>query len=137
MKIIKDTNSPGTCTMSLKENSNRSIISPNVRHIKNNSKKLWELINNTINKVKHKGSIIPFITVDGLKQNRPKVIANSFGEFYSILGSSLAGKIVPGTTSMEEYLDSIPVQRDSMVTKQTTPLEIDTIIRNLPNQTSH
>ena len=104
---------------------------------KNNSKKLWALINNTIKKVRHKGSIIPFITVDSLKQNRPKAIANNFGEFYSTLGSSLAEKIDPGTTSIEEYLDSIPIQRDSIVIKQTTPLEIDTIIRNLPNKTSH
>ena len=45
---------------------------------KDNSKKLWALINNTILKVKHRGSIIRHITVDGVKQYRPKAIANSF-----------------------------------------------------------
>ena len=50
---------------------------------KSNSKKLWSLINNTITKVKHKGSIIPYITVDGIRKTRPKDIANSFGDFYA------------------------------------------------------
>ena len=49
---------------------------------KSNSKKLWSLINSTITKIKHKGSIIPYIMVDGIKKTRPKDIANSFGDFY-------------------------------------------------------
>ena len=64
-------------------------------------------------------------------------ITNSFSEFYSTLGSSLAEKIVPGMTSIDEYLSNIPVQRDSIVIRQTTPLEIDFIIKKLPNKTSH
>ena len=31
-------------------------------------KKLWALINSTVNKVKHKDSIIPHINVNGIKQ---------------------------------------------------------------------
>ena len=50
---------------------------------KSNSKKLWSLINSTITKTKHKGSIIPYITVDGIKKTRPMDIANSFGDFYA------------------------------------------------------
>ena len=57
---------------------------------KNNTKKLWSLINNTITKVKHKGSIILFITVDGIKHTKPKTIAKKFAEFYSQLSSNLA-----------------------------------------------
>ena len=104
---------------------------------KYNSKILWALINNTIMKLKHKGSIILYITVKGVKQCNPKTIANSFGEFYSTPGSTLANKIVPGMTRIDEYLNNIPTQRDSIVLKQSTPLEIDKIIRNLPNKTSH
>ena len=50
---------------------------------KSNSKKLWSLINSTITKTKHKGSIIPYIMVDGIKKTRPMDIANSFGDFYA------------------------------------------------------
>ena len=57
---------------------------------KQNTKKLWRLISETIRKTKHRGSIIPFITVNGTKLHKAKEIANSFGEFYSTLGAELA-----------------------------------------------
>ena len=87
---------------------------------KSNTKKLWSLINQMITKVKHKGSIIPFITVDGIKYNKPKTIADKFGEFYSQLGSTLAKYIVPGTTSIEQYMENIPRQTDSIVIRPTS-----------------
>ena len=65
-----------------------------------NARKLWSLINNTIKKLKNCGSIIPYITVDGLRQYNPIKIANCFREFYSSLGHNLASKIIPGTTSL-------------------------------------
>ena len=94
------------------------------------------LINQTITKVKHKGSLVLHITVDGIKITTPKSIANNFGKFYSSLGSKLAKKVVPGPTSVEDYISNIPIQRNSIVLKQTTPLEIDNIIRKLPNKNS-
>ena len=104
---------------------------------KNNTKKLWSLINNTITKVKHKGSIIPFIMVNGIKHTKPKTIANKFGEFYSQLGFNLAKLIFPGTTCIDQYINNIQRHVDSMVIKLTTVGEINRIIRNLPNKTSH
>ena len=80
-----------------------------------NARKLWSLINNTIKKVKHLGSIIPYITVDGLRQYNPNKIANCFGEFYSTLGHNLATKIIPGTTSISTYLSAIPRTVNSMI----------------------
>ena len=102
-----------------------------------NAKKLWSLINNTIKKVKHKGSIIPYITVDGLKQYHPKTITNSFGEFYSNLGPHLVKQIIPGTTPMSTYLGNIPKHLRSMVLRPTTVMEVNTLIKQLPNKMSH
>ena len=53
------------------------------------------------------------------------------------LGSSLASKIVSNTTNIEEYLQHIPCQLNSLVIKQMTPLEIDRLIKSLPNKSSH
>ena len=75
--------------------------------------------------------------MNGIKQTNPDRIANSFGEFYSTLGSSLAKEIVPGTTSIDQYLDKIPRQLNSMRIKITMPLEIDKIIKELPNKSSY
>ena len=75
---------------------------------KQNTQRLWGIINETIKKVKHHGSIIPYIMVNGNKINRAKDIANSFGQFYSQLGSELASKILPGTTMIDDYISHIP-----------------------------
>ena len=80
-----------------------------------NAQKLWSLINNTIKKVKNCGSIIPYITVNGLRQYNPIKIANSFGDFYASLGHNLASKIIPGTTSLLIYLDTIPRSVNSII----------------------
>ena len=80
-----------------------------------NARKLWSLINNTIKKLKHRGSIIPYITVNGLRQYNLIKIANSFGDFYASLGHNLASKIIPGTTSLSTYLDTIPRSVNSMI----------------------
>ena len=100
---------------------------------KSNSKKLWSLINSTITKIKHKGSIIPYITVDGIKKTRPMDIANSFGDFYA----QLANNISSSTTSIEEYISRILRQLNSIVLLPTSVHEIDKIIRDLPNKSSH
>ena len=84
--------------------------------------------------MKHKGRIILFITVEGIKHTQPKDIANHFGRFYSTLSSTLATKIVPGTTHIDDYLGKIPKQEKSLVLKQTTPQKL---IRGLPNKSSH
>ena len=75
--------------------------------------------------------------MDGIKQTKPKTVANKFGEFYSQLGSNLAKSIFPGTTYIDQYINNIPRHVDSMVIKPTTVCEIDRIIRNLPNKTSY
>ena len=67
----------------------------------------------------------------------PKEIANGFGKFYSSLGSTLVQQIVPGTTSIKDYITQIPRQRDSMVIRKTMPVELDAIIKKLPNKASH
>ena len=104
---------------------------------KKNAKKLWGLINNTIKKVKHKGSIIPYITVEGLKHYNPHKIANCFRKFYSTLGSELANQILPGTTTISTYLNNIPRNLGRMVLTPTTVHEINTLIKKLPNKSSY
>ena len=56
---------------SLKSQLKRNYYRTRCVEYKQNAKKLWNLINDTVRRVKHKGSIIPYITVDGLKQHNP------------------------------------------------------------------
>ena len=80
-----------------------------------NTKKLWKLINQTIGKCKSGGSIIPYITIDGLKTYQLKKIANSFGEFYSNLGKNLAVSIQLGLKDINHYLHKMPRNLNSLV----------------------
>ena len=121
----------------LKSKSKRDYYRLRCEEYKTNARKLWELINNTIKKVKHKGSIIPYITVAGIKHYDPHKIANCFGKFYSNLGSDLANQILPGSTPISTYLNNIPCNLGSIVIAPTTVHEIDLLIRKLPNKSSH
>ena len=107
-----------------------------VTEFKNNTKKLWQLLNSIINKTKHRGSIIPYIMIDGLKTYNPSEIANAFGKFYSNLGKDLASKIPKGNFNVDHYINKIPRNMKSRVMKPTTVLEIESRIQQLPNKMS-
>ena len=101
-----------------------------------NTKKLWKVINNIIGKHKHSGSIISYITIDGVRKYDPDVIANEFGKFYSQLGPKLASKINTSVKPMEEYLSKIPRTLHSLALHSTSALEIEKIAMALPSKTS-
>ena len=101
-----------------------------------NTKKLWQLINTTINKTKNSGSIIPHITVNGLKVYSANTIANEFGKFYSNMGANLATKITPSATTIDSYIARIPRTVDSLFMKRTDHKEIKKTISELQNKTS-
>ena len=75
--------------------------------------------------------------MDGIKKTRPKDIANSFGEFYASLGSTLTHNIATSKMSIHEYMTRIPRQFNSIVLQPTTVNEIDKLIHDLPNKSSH
>ena len=103
---------------------------------KNNTKKLWQVINQMISKCKNSGSIIPFLSINGIRTNNPKQITNKFGSFYSSLGSTLASKIPKGTQDISHYIQKLPRTVSSMLLTNTTQHEIEKLTNDLPNKTS-
>ena len=104
---------------------------------KRNTKKLWKTINAIICKYKHSGSVISYITIEGVRTYNPLKIANAFGKFYSTLVSTLAKQINPGVNTIDYYLGKIPRNINSMVMHPTSQKEIEQLITKLPNKTSH
>ena len=96
---------------------------------------LWQLLNQVICKTKNRGSIIPYITIDGLRTYNPTKIANAFGKFYSNLSKDLASKIKPGSQDIDQYLSNILRNTHSLMMRLTNKREIKTIIDQLPNKT--
>ena len=103
---------------------------------KSNTKKLWQLINSEISRCKHQGSVISYITIQGIKTYDPKTIANKSGQFYLELGANLAATIKPRRTSVQDYISNIPRNLNWLVINPTNPREIEKLIYNMPNKSS-
>ena len=86
---------------------------------------------------KNGGSIIPFITINGLRTYNPKKITNSFGHFYLTIGENLAATILPGENEINYYLDKMPRSNKSLVLQETSIEEIEKLIKSLLNKNSH
>ena len=120
----------------LKRNAQTTYYTDKIRECKNRTKELWKVIDKVIGKTKHRGSIIPHITIDGLKTYNPKKMSNEFGKFYSTQCENLATQIKPGNTGIDEYLAKIKRVDASLVLNPKTMPEVEKIMY-LPNKTSH
>ena len=67
-------------------------------------KKVWQLINNIINKSNDKTLIIEHITVKNIQYHDAKDVSNQFGIYYSELGKKLSRKLHMRSDSITEYL---------------------------------
>ena len=74
--------------------------------------------------------------MDGVHHYNPHKIVNEFGPFYSNLGLDLVKQIKPGKKSINDYIGNILRTLNSMA-HHTTPIEVEKIIRSLPNKTSY
>ena len=92
----------------LKRSTMKNYYATKCTEYRDNTRKLWQVINQTIGKTKHSGSIIPFISIEGIKTYDAKRISNEFGKFYANLGQNLASQISPGIRTVDDYLANIP-----------------------------
>ena len=74
---------------------------------KNNTKKLWQLINRVIGKENDKSNVIECIKINNIRNYIPKQIANQFRKHYSTLGDKYAKKIPNPQKNIETYLTKI------------------------------
>ena len=103
---------------------------------KNNTKKLWELINKSIGKTSNKNCVIDKIKVGNVEHVEPVEIANDLCKYYSNIGESLANSIPTPKYDSRFYLKKITPSPKSLYVSPTTKQEIINIINNLPNKNS-
>ena len=120
----------------LKRSAMKKYYATKCMEYRDNTTKLWQVINQTIGKTKNSGSIIPFISIEGIKTYDVKRISNEFGKFYANLGRNLASQISPGMRTVDDYLTNIPRTLNSIILKLTTQLEIEQKIDDLAPKTS-
>ena len=90
-----------------------------------NTKKLWGLINQTIKKCKNGGSIIPYICVNGLQTYNSSEIANTFGKYYASLGNNLASTIKITWTTHIDHIHKKLMTNKMLLKSSCNMLTID------------
>ena len=103
---------------------------------KNNTKKLWEIVNKSIGKLSNKKCVIESLKSENLIHTKPKDIADELCKHYSQIGAKLSKKIPKLTIDKLNYINKIPQNSESLFLIPTSENEIIRIIEKLPNKKS-
>ena len=103
---------------------------------KNNSKKLWSMINKISGRNTDKTSIIEYIKVDNIEYYNSQGITNNLCKYFATIGKNLALKIPKSNKTIDEYLAKIERNNKSIFLRPTSEQEIDKIIEKLLNKSS-
>ena len=104
--------------------------------MKQNTKKLWQLINVVIQKTNNGQHVVEYLRSENSIINCPKKIADAFGNYFSEIGQKLGASIKTAKTNAKSYIGKIPVNNKSLFLYPTTEREIKIIIEKLPNKSS-
>ena len=97
---------------------------------KQNSKKLWSILKDVINK-KKSHSVPKQFNINNLSETDPHVISNKFNLYFTNIGNDLAKQI---PTTVHDPLSYIPVAlQESIFLSDVNSEEVETIIRSLKN----
>ena len=101
---------------------------------KNSSKNLWNTFGKILNNKKIKHNKIESLTVNGIKQTEPQTITESFNNFFSEIGETLAKNFPSTGTQFKNYLGAPAAH--SMYLFTTSVAEILRVIKTLKNSNS-
>ena len=103
---------------------------------KNNSRKLWNLINSKISKCNNKTDSIDKIKVENIYKTDAKSITNTLCKHFSTVGKNYTEKIPNSITNINAYIQKITNNNKTLFLTPTTEQEISSMITALPNKTS-
>ena len=117
--------------------SKRKYLHEKCTEYKQDSRKLWQLINRIIGKENNKSHVIESIrTSEGTLKTDPYSITNTFNEFFSTIGERYATRHKCTQQETNILLQHINQHDKSLFLEPCTPNEIKNIIRDLPHKTS-
>ena len=103
---------------------------------RNNSKRLWKVINSLTGKTKNKNDLVECLKIENIEITQQKKIAKEFAKHFSSVGECFASKIPSPDTPIQDYISQIPRSNISLFLTPTSPEEIKRIICNLLNKKS-
>ena len=119
----------------VKRNAKKSYYTEKVYKYKNDSKKLWQMLNTMIGKSNDKTSITDTFIINGQPCNNPEVIAESFCDFFTTVGKNFASRI---PAAKKKFTDNLKgTFNNSIFFTPTDPSEIRKLINGLKPKTSN
>ena len=103
---------------------------------KNNTKRLWKVINSITKTQNDKSCIVDHIKVGNINLTNPKEIANEFGKYFSTISHQVATKSGNSKIKIDHYISKIPWQTESVFLAPCTEFEINKIIKEMPSKAS-
>ena len=86
-----------------KEEAKKNYYHKTFNNYKNNMKKTWRTINETLGKHKKENRLPTTFTHNDVKLTDPDIIANTFNEYFATIGSSLAVTINDNESHISNY----------------------------------
>ena len=133
--IIKYKNYQNMLTK-LKRITKISYYQTKCHEYKNNTKKIWNLVNSCIGKSNDKSMVIDLLKIGDLEVHDSKRIVNEFGQYFSKIGNVYADNSKSSKTNIIDYLKVIPRNAKSLYLTPTTEVEIMNLISQLLNKKS-
>ena len=124
------------CLNKVKRNCKAQHYKSSCENYKNNTKKLWEIINHCVGKTNNKNCIIDSTGTQNVILTDPTDIANELCNHYSRVGAKLSSTIPSPSIDKIIYVKKITRHRKSLFMTPTCKEEIIRIIKNLPNKAS-
>ena len=106
------------------------------KEFKNNTRKLWNVINTITGKRQTKQTTIESLTIQGKSVTNPNEITRELGNYFANVGKDFASKIPPGKQDINHYLNKIPQNENSIFLTPTNKREICKLIDSLKNKNS-
>ena len=103
---------------------------------KQDSRKLWHLINTTLNNKEAKDDGIESLRINGIPRYDANSITTEFCNHFTKIGKIYANKLPVPNTSVEAYIDKIKRSEHSLFLTPTDTSEINKLIKELPTKTS-
>ena len=125
------------CLNKIKRAAKLSYYQQKCIDYKQNTKKLWGLINKINKKTVDKSTLITKIKKDNIIYQSGSGVINILVKYFATIGKTYAEKIKQPLTTLKEYLKKIPINSNSMYLSPTCKNEISNSIGQLPNKKSH
>ena len=104
--------------------------------LRNNTKKLWEIVNHTLGKEINKTCAIDKLKIGNITYNNPWDVSNELAAYFASVGPNYAKDISAPKKEISDYLKRLKKNDHSIFLAPTNKNEIENFINKLPHKNS-